>query len=162
MTTDPGIDRPSGDAGPPPGRRPGGLGAWAFGAWIGTLVALLIVFAWMLGKDEGERQAERGTPTQQAAPAPAETETTAAAPAAEADPGRQAFATKCGGCHTLAAADSHGAVGPDLDDLKADEARVLAAIRNGGSGAGGMPANLAQGGEAEQIAAFVAQAAGGG
>ena len=37
----------------------------------------------------------------------------------------------CAVCHTLAHADSGGAVGPVLDELKPDAARVAKAMRNG-------------------------------
>ena len=37
----------------------------------------------------------------------------------------------CAVCHTLKAADAVGAVGPVLDDLKPDTARVITALRNG-------------------------------
>ncbi|MNG30267.1 Cytochrome c6 [compost metagenome] len=37
----------------------------------------------------------------------------------------------CSLCHTLREAGASGAVGPDLDQLKPDAARVEAAVRNG-------------------------------
>jgi len=37
----------------------------------------------------------------------------------------------CAVCHTLAHADAAGAVGPVLDELKPDAARVVKAMRNG-------------------------------
>ena len=37
----------------------------------------------------------------------------------------------CALCHTLKDAATTGSVGPDLDDLKPDAARVAAALRNG-------------------------------
>src|SRR3990170_3169042 len=43
----------------------------------------------------------------------------------------------CGGCHTLQAAGTSGASGPNLDGLRPDAATVEAAVR---SGTGGMPA----------------------
>ena len=43
----------------------------------------------------------------------------------------------CGGCHTLAAANSSGTVGPNLDQLKPDYQAVTAQVTNGG---GAMPA----------------------
>jgi mono/diheme cytochrome c family protein len=43
----------------------------------------------------------------------------------------------CGGCHTLAAANSSGTVGPNLDQLKPDYRAVTAQVTNGG---GAMPA----------------------
>jgi cytochrome c2 len=51
--------------------------------------------------------------------------------------GAEIFADKgCGGCHTLAAANSTGTIGPDLDDLKPSYAAVVHQVTNGG---GGMP-----------------------
>ena len=43
----------------------------------------------------------------------------------------------CGNCHTLAAANATGAVGPNLDELQPDAATVEEQVRSGG---GGMPA----------------------
>jgi cytochrome c553 len=43
----------------------------------------------------------------------------------------------CAGCHTLAAADARGTVGPNLDALKPDSAAVVRQVTNGGNG---MPA----------------------
>lgn len=49
--------------------------------------------------------------------------------------GRQVFLEQaqpsCSLCHTLREAGASGAVGPDLDQLKPDAARVEAAVRNG-------------------------------
>jgi mono/diheme cytochrome c family protein len=42
----------------------------------------------------------------------------------------------CGNCHTLAAAESTGNVGPDLDELQPDAETVEEIVRNG---RGGMP-----------------------
>ena len=47
------------------------------------------------------------------------------------------FTGNCGGCHTLADAGTTGTVGPNLDELKPDEATVEHQIANGG---GAMPA----------------------
>jgi mono/diheme cytochrome c family protein len=43
----------------------------------------------------------------------------------------------CGGCHTLEAAGSTGAVGPNLDEAKPDVALVVDRVTHG---AGAMPA----------------------
>ena len=43
----------------------------------------------------------------------------------------------CGSCHTLGAAGTTGAIGPNLDDLPPDAPTIEAKVRNGG---GGMPA----------------------
>lgn len=49
--------------------------------------------------------------------------------------GRQVFLEQaqpsCSLCHTLREAGANGAIGPDLDQLKPDAARVEAAVRNG-------------------------------
>jgi mono/diheme cytochrome c family protein len=73
--------------------------------------------------------------------------------------GAQLFNSTCGGCHTLAAADTEGVVGPNLDELQPSREEVLGAID---SGPGAMPANLLQGPDAETVADFVAENAGDG
>lgn len=49
--------------------------------------------------------------------------------------GRQVFLEQaqpsCSLCHTLREAGANGAIGPDLDQLKPDAARVAAAVSNG-------------------------------
>lgn len=82
--------------------------------------------------------------------------------------GRELFATSCAVCHTLAATNSVGAIGPNLDErvrqeptVSARRALVLSAIEEGRArGAGNMPAKLYEGPEAEDIADFVAAVAG--
>jgi mono/diheme cytochrome c family protein len=73
--------------------------------------------------------------------------------------GEQLFADRCGSCHTLSAAGTNGNIGPDLDDIEPDVARVLNAIE---TGPGAMPEGVAQGAEAQAIADYVAGAAGAG
>lgn len=128
--------------------------AWLLGFMAGAVVLSLLVAAYQIGfnrgKDEGQRQQ-----TTAGRPATTSTATTAAA-----GPGKEIFARTCGTCHTLSAAETTGAVGPNLDQLKPDQATVLAAIQNGGTGSGTMPPGLLQGAEAQQVAAFVAQSAG--
>ncbi len=51
--------------------------------------------------------------------------------------GEGTFDTTCSSCHTLAAAGSSGTVGPNLDELKPNQALVEKQVTNGG---GGMPA----------------------
>jgi cytochrome c553 len=74
--------------------------------------------------------------------------------------GKQIFTQSCGTCHTLADAGTNGQVGPVLDDLKPDKARVENAIKNGGAGSGAMPANIVTGKEAEAVATYVSSVAG--
>ena len=74
--------------------------------------------------------------------------------------GKQIFTQSCGTCHTLSDAGTNGTVGPNLDELKPDRARVLSAIENGGAGTGAMPANIVTGAEAEAVAEYVSSVAG--
>jgi mono/diheme cytochrome c family protein len=86
--------------------------------------------------------------------------------------GRELFGQHCGVCHTLAAANANGKVGPNLDQLKPPKTLVLNTILNGcvqnppkGSaqaclGYGTMPQAVVQGKDAEDVAAFVAKVAG--
>jgi mono/diheme cytochrome c family protein len=87
--------------------------------------------------------------------------------------GRELFGQKCGLCHTLAAANAIGKVGPNLDMLQPPESLVLRTIQNGCLqnppspsspqtclGQGTMPANVIQGKDAQDVAAFVARVAG--
>jgi cbb3-type cytochrome c oxidase subunit III len=82
--------------------------------------------------------------------------------------GQKLFQAKCAGCHTLAAAGASGTVGPNLDDaFRADKQQhfkdstiqnvVLVQIRQPSPP---MPANLVKGENAQDVAAFVAAAAG--
>ncbi len=88
---------------------------------------------------------------------------------ADQQKGRELFAHTCVVCHTLAAVNSVGRIGPNLDVRVGDDipteagrrALVLSAILEGRArGNGDMPALLYQGKEAEDIASFVAAVAG--
>jgi cytochrome c6 len=80
------------------------------------------------------------------------------------DLGRKVFGETaqppCALCHALQAAGAAGAVGPSLDELKPDKARVLEVVRKG---LGVMPpyAGKLTADEIEAVAEFVAKAAGG-
>ena len=75
--------------------------------------------------------------------------------------GKALFRQNCAACHTLAAVQAKGVTGPNLDELgSVDRARVLNAIRNGGTGENRMPRNIVTGGDAEAVAAYVAKVAG--
>jgi mono/diheme cytochrome c family protein len=81
------------------------------------------------------------------------------------DRGAQLFSERCAGCHTLAAAGTHGSVGerisgPNLNYRKETKTTVLYAIENGGFSGAIMPQNIAVGRDAQDIAAFVAKYAG--
>lgn len=75
--------------------------------------------------------------------------------------GRQVFAKNCSTCHTLAAANAVGKVGPDLDVLRPPKALIANAIKLGrAQGKGQMPAELVDGEDATAVAAFVEATAG--
>jgi mono/diheme cytochrome c family protein len=89
--------------------------------------------------------------------------------------GRMLFGEHCGVCHTLAAANAVGKVGPNLDLIQPSVGLVLRTIQNGcvenapasgqGSnqtclGQGTMPPNIVQGHDATDVAQFVARVAG--
>ena len=77
--------------------------------------------------------------------------------------GRELFGETCASCHVLKAANAVGTIGPNLDQMKPDAALVRHAIEFGRSnGRGEMPGGLYTGTDAEEIAAFVAVATGGG
>ena len=75
----------------------------------------------------------------------------------EEERGQMLFVDNCGTCHTLDAAGTTGAVGPDLDEAQNDMAEVLEAIEQGGKEPGGpMPENIVTGADAQAVAKFVA------
>jgi mono/diheme cytochrome c family protein len=86
--------------------------------------------------------------------------------------GRELFGQHCGVCHTLAAANTAGKVGPNLDLIMPSETLVAHTIANGclpnapsGSsesclGYGVMPSDVVTGRNAQQVASFVAKVAG--
>jgi mono/diheme cytochrome c family protein len=87
--------------------------------------------------------------------------------------GRELFGEHCAVCHTLAAANAVGKVGPNLDVLKPPAALVLNTINNGCLqkprttkdpenclGQGTMPADIIQGQPANKVAQFVGKVAG--
>jgi mono/diheme cytochrome c family protein len=87
--------------------------------------------------------------------------------------GRDLFGQKCAVCHTLAAANAIGKVGPNLDQLRPPAQLVLNTIINGclpnpprGEtqqaclGQGVMPSGILQGKQAQEVANFVGKVAG--
>jgi cbb3-type cytochrome c oxidase subunit III len=82
--------------------------------------------------------------------------------------GKTLFQQKCGGCHTLAAAGTHGTIGPNLDDAFASDRQqgypqvtVQQVVRQQISlAAGKMPPDLVTGADADDVSAFVAANAG--
>jgi mono/diheme cytochrome c family protein len=81
------------------------------------------------------------------------------------DRGAHLFAERCAGCHTLAAAGTHGSAGerisgPNLNYRKETETTVRYAIENGGFSGAIMPQNIVVGDDADAVAKFVAEYAG--
>jgi mono/diheme cytochrome c family protein len=86
--------------------------------------------------------------------------------------GRELFGDHCAVCHTLAAANAIGKVGPNLDTLKPPGSLVLHTIANGCLpnapatsqatclGQGVMPPDLVEGQDAQDVAKFVDRVAG--
>jgi len=75
--------------------------------------------------------------------------------------GRELFGERCRNCHTLKAANAVAQVGPNLDNLRPPKNLVLDAIHNGRArGNGQMAADLVEGQDADDVAAFVAKAVG--
>ena len=65
----------------------------------------------------------------------------------------------CGGCHTLAAVNASGAVGPNLDELQPDADQVEEQVRSGGGGMPSFEDTLSEA-EIDAVAQFVADSAG--
>ena len=75
--------------------------------------------------------------------------------------GKLLFKQQCSSCHTLAAVNARGVTGPNLDGIgEVTPQRIRAAIKNGGTGQGRMPAGLLVGQEAEEVAKYVSKVAG--
>lgn len=79
--------------------------------------------------------------------------------AATAATGEEIFRSNCSQCHTLAAANASGTVGPDLDELQPSPQQVRQQVRQGG---GGMPsfADLLSDDEIQAVAEYVAETSG--
>lgn len=143
----------------PGGERWGTAESWVLGVGVGLVVLALMGVAYSIGYNNGQ---DSGEP-QQGAAARESPEAKAPAPAAPASTaaGKALFAETCGSCHTLADAGTTGEVGPNLDVLEPEQARVEMAIADGGTGTGVMPSDLFEGKQAEQVAAYIAAVAGG-
>jgi mono/diheme cytochrome c family protein len=89
--------------------------------------------------------------------------------------GKELFTKGCGSCHTLADAGTTGQIGPDLDYafvqsridglgessiLQVVLAQIAYPVTTPSTGAPGMPANIFEGQDAEDVAAYVASVAG--
>ncbi len=75
--------------------------------------------------------------------------------------GRELFGKHCRNCHTLAASQAVAQVGPSLDQLRPPASLVLDAIDKGRArGNGQMAADLVEGEDAKDVAAYIAKAVG--
>jgi cytochrome c6 len=111
-----------------------------------AMISAVLIF----GKEKKEAAGETQATTTAA-------QTTPSAPSAKGDPtaGKTVFASAgCATCHTLKDAGSHGTIGPDLDQLKPPEARIVTQVENGG---GPMPAFKGQlsAKQIQDVAAYV-------
>jgi mono/diheme cytochrome c family protein len=146
-----------------PGRHVGWFVALSALFFVAMIAAVLV-----FGVEKKESEANAGNPARtetqssslpgQTTSTPATSGTTTAAGGGQGDAtaGKQVFASAgCGGCHTLKAAGSSGTVGPDLDRLKPDAARVAHQVEVGG---GPMPSfkEALSAKQIQDVAAFVA------
>jgi mono/diheme cytochrome c family protein len=129
---------------------------------IALLVPLLAVSAGCSTSKPGEKVV---TPTPQTVVGTVPKAETATVPTqyknGDATAGKQVFASAgCVGCHTLADANAHGAVGPNLDQAKPALSLVVARVTKG---AGAMPSFKGQLKDKQiaDVAAYVVKATGG-
>jgi cytochrome c553 len=128
------------------------------GLFVGVCVLFFVAMisaVLIFGVEKKEPKAAESPPPTATAPT---TTATTPPPAATGDPvaGKQVFASAgCGGCHTLKAAGSNGAVGPNLDQLKPDAARVAHQVEVGGGPMPSFKATLSPK-QIQDVAAFVA------
>lgn len=91
--------------------------------------------------------------------------TTVAVPAeykkGDSTAGKQVFLSAgCVGCHTLADANAHGTVGPNLDQVKPPLTKVVLQVLNGGSAMPPFKSSLSTK-QIADVAAYVVKATGG-
>ncbi|HEV7773855.1 MAG TPA: cytochrome c [Conexibacter sp.] len=109
------------------------------------------------GGDDSSTTSEPAATQTQTAQTQTKTRTTA--PAKGPD-GAKVFASAgCASCHTLAAANATGQVGPNLDDLQPDAATVRSQVENGGGGMPSFSGDLSPE-EIDAVATYVADNAG--
>lgn len=99
------------------------------------LCAVLIVLALSIAACGSDDNSSGGGGTTSASSAT--TQSSAGGSEQASAQGKQVFTQNCKGCHALKDAGATGSVGPNLDDLNPDKARVVRQVENGG---GPMPA----------------------
>jgi mono/diheme cytochrome c family protein len=116
----------------------------------------------------GETQTETSTGPAETGTEPTQTETGAGTQTGAAGGGGNAAAGKavfasagCGGCHTLAAAGSSGAVGPNLDEAKPSFDLVVERVTNGKPPMPSFKGQLSEQ-QIKDVAAFVSESTKGG
>ena len=119
--------------------------------FVAMLAAVLVI-----GREKKE-VASAATPPTTTAPATSTSGGGGGGQAVKGDPvaGKKVFTSAgCTGCHTLKAAGSTGTVGPNLDQLKPPEARIVHQVEVGG---GPMPAfkGTLSAAQIQNVAAFV-------
>ncbi|MFN8122187.1 MAG: c-type cytochrome [Thermoleophilia bacterium] len=138
-------------------------------AGLMAVAALGIAAAGCGGSDSGDSGAPAAStaatqaPLTDTATAPSGGGTSTAAPSGgsgDATAGKAVFTANCAGCHTLSDAGASGQVGPNLDDLKPDEATVKTTVTNG---RGVMPSfkGTLSDQQIADVAAYVSSEAGG-
>ena len=91
--------------------------------------------------------------------APTTSTTPAAGGGGNAAAGKAVFTSNCSACHTLADANAKGTVGPNLDQLKPDEAIVAHQVTNGGAAMPAFKDSLSPQ-QIQDVAAYVSSVAG--
>jgi mono/diheme cytochrome c family protein len=126
-------------------------------AWVGWGLAALVVALLIAGP--GLIGADNGAPVAPASYSGAG-KGAAAGNGGAAGNARALFISNCGSCHTLAAAGTSGAVGPNLDDAKPNAALVREIVT---SGSGSMPSfqGRLDAAQVRALADYVASTAGG-
>jgi mono/diheme cytochrome c family protein len=115
------------------------------------------------GGGGGETTSDSAAPpatTQQQPQTSTQTQSRTATTPAKGPDGAQVFASAgCASCHTRAAADAHGNVGPNLDDLQPGFEAVQQQVENGGGGMPSFSGDLSQA-EIDAVARYVSDDAG--
>ena len=126
-------------------------------------LAILLVFVAGCSTSKPGEKTVKPTPTKVTGTVPKGDTVTVAAQYKNGNPvaGKQVFTSAgCTGCHTLADANSHGTVGPNLDQAKPS---LSLAVQRVTKGAGAMPAFKGQLSDKQiaDVTAYVVKASGG-
>ena len=120
-----------------------------------ALIAAAAAFGFFLGRETAPEKTVTATTS-----TPTKATTTGGSTQGNAADGKSVFASAgCGGCHTLGAAGSTGAVGPNLDQADPAFALVLARVTKGKAAMPSFRGQLSNE-QIRDVAAFVASSAG--